>query len=82
MIFQLSSRVPALIEQSHLERKEGVSPIAIGLLLLLTSYKLGQLTGPQYSAPLALNVSIPAVKSGTKPSLGSSVHCSPPNSPP
>jgi brefeldin A-resistance guanine nucleotide exchange factor 1 len=24
MIFQLSSRVPALIEQSHLERKEGV----------------------------------------------------------
>ena len=26
MIYQLTNRVPALIEQSHLERKEGRSP--------------------------------------------------------
>lgn len=32
MIYQLSSRVPALIEQSHLERKEGSSPLYPPLL--------------------------------------------------
>lgn len=49
MIYQLTDRVPSLIEQSHLERNEGLHPCFRNIYLQSNHiHQLGSLTGRQY----------------------------------
>lgn len=77
MIYQLTNRVPALITQSHLERKEGMlsfRPTLPSLKLICIQH--GWRIGRPYLKPFVLNVSTPVVKSDTKHFHAYRIHCS------
>jgi brefeldin A-resistance guanine nucleotide exchange factor 1 len=85
IVFQLSSRVPNFIEQSHLETTEGTSssPSPFPFSKFGTNVSQhGQHTGPPSSKPSPTNVSTLAVPSANKPSPPCSAHSFPTISPP
>ena len=77
MIYQLTNRVPALIKQSHLERKEGIPSLPPRLpSMKLIRIQRGWRTGRPYLKPFVLNVSTHAARSGTKPFHACRTHSS------
>lgn len=77
MIYQLTSRVPTLIRQSHLERNEGkhFQPPALPSIKLI-HIQHGWRIGRPYSKPFVLSVSIRVEKSGIKRFHACKTHCS------
>ena len=76
MIFQLTNRVPDLIKQSHLERKEGALFYSLPLQSPSLTLQHGAHTGPRYSELCKPSVSIRAATSGTRHSLACNVRYS------
>ena len=76
IIYQLSSRVPLLIQQSHLERNEGQTASNSHLLNSVNSSKPGTRIGHPSSVPSVASVPTHVELSDIKHSRGYNVHFS------